>query len=153
MKNQTYYRFNIPSVINETLEGEAVIINLETGFYYSLDNIGAIVWEAFDNHLSVEEIIAGLSQKYVNEKQNIKSSVEALIEELKKENLLIAIPEKKSASAQPLYNVAENAPEIFVKPVLQKFGDMQDLLLLDPIHEVDERGWPHISPDNPMPPA
>jgi hypothetical protein len=26
---------------------------------------------------------------------------------------------------------------------LQKFTDMQELLLLDPIHEVDERGWPH----------
>jgi hypothetical protein len=28
-------------------------------------------------------------------------------------------------------------------PVLNKYTDMQDLLLLDPIHEVDERGWPN----------
>ena len=27
-------------------------------------------------------------------------------------------------------------------PVLQKYTDMEDLLLLDPIHDVDEAGWP-----------
>jgi len=35
----------------------------------------------------------------------------------------------------------------FEKPKLQKFTDMQDLLLLDPIHEVDEAGWPHTRND------
>jgi hypothetical protein len=34
----------------------------------------------------------------------------------------------------------------FEKPGLQKYSDMQDLLLLDPIHEVDEMGWPHALP-------
>jgi hypothetical protein len=30
--------------------------------------------------------------------------------------------------------------------VLQKYTDMADLLLLDPIHEVDEQGWPQPAP-------
>jgi len=35
----------------------------------------------------------------------------------------------------------------FVKPILQKYTDMADLLLLDPIHEVDAgQGWPHPAP-------
>jgi len=34
----------------------------------------------------------------------------------------------------------------FVKPILQKYTDMADLLLLDPIHEVGEQGWPHPAP-------
>jgi len=28
--------------------------------------------------------------------------------------------------------------------VVEKYTDMQDLVLLDPVHEVDERGWPHV---------
>jgi hypothetical protein len=32
----------------------------------------------------------------------------------------------------------------FEAPVLQKYTDMQDLLLLDPIHDTDETGWPNI---------
>ena len=31
----------------------------------------------------------------------------------------------------------------FEFPIIEKFTDMQELLLLDPIHEVDEKGWPH----------
>jgi hypothetical protein len=30
----------------------------------------------------------------------------------------------------------------FIAPVLAVYTDMQDLLLLDPIHDVDEIGWP-----------
>ncbi len=30
----------------------------------------------------------------------------------------------------------------FQIPVLDVYSDMQDLLLLDPIHDVDETGWP-----------
>jgi hypothetical protein len=32
--------------------------------------------------------------------------------------------------------------EPFAAPALNTFSDMQELLLLDPIHEVDEAGWP-----------
>ncbi len=34
----------------------------------------------------------------------------------------------------------------FAPPRLQRYTDMQDLLLLDPIHDVDEVGWPVASP-------
>jgi hypothetical protein len=30
----------------------------------------------------------------------------------------------------------------FTSPVLERFNDLQDLLLLDPIHDVDTTGWP-----------
>jgi hypothetical protein len=31
----------------------------------------------------------------------------------------------------------------FSRPILTKYTDMKELLLLDPIHEVDETGWPN----------
>jgi hypothetical protein len=36
----------------------------------------------------------------------------------------------------------------FVAPVLDKYTDMQELLLLDPIHEVDASGWPKLPDDD-----
>jgi hypothetical protein len=30
----------------------------------------------------------------------------------------------------------------YIAPVLQRYDDLEDLLLLDPIHEVDDAGWP-----------
>ena len=37
----------------------------------------------------------------------------------------------------------------FETPVLEKYTDMAELLLLDPIHDVDATGWPHPAPDRP----
>jgi hypothetical protein len=34
----------------------------------------------------------------------------------------------------------------FVTPCLQKYTDMEELLLIDPIHEIDEVGWPSARP-------
>jgi hypothetical protein len=37
---------------------------------------------------------------------------------------------------------------VFTKSVLQRYTNFQELLLLDPIHEVDEpSGWPVLKPD------
>lgn len=40
-------------------------------------------------------------------------------------------------------------PAGYRPPVLEVFADMQDLLLLDPIHDIDEVGWPVARPDSP----
>jgi hypothetical protein len=37
----------------------------------------------------------------------------------------------------------------FTPPVLEVFADMRDLLLLDPIHDVAEVGWPTAKPSRP----
>ncbi len=34
----------------------------------------------------------------------------------------------------------------YAPPALETYTDMQELLLLDPIHDVDETGWPAARP-------
>jgi hypothetical protein len=31
----------------------------------------------------------------------------------------------------------------YIPPILNRHGDMQDLALLDPIHDVEGEGWPN----------
>ena len=38
------YRVNEPGVIHQSIDGETVIINLDSGAYYSLDAVGAVIW-------------------------------------------------------------------------------------------------------------
>jgi hypothetical protein len=41
-------------------------------------------------------------------------------------------------------------PETYEPPVLKKYDDMADLLLVDPIHDVAaDKGWPHRPSDGP----
>jgi len=34
----------------------------------------------------------------------------------------------------------------YLPPIVEKYTDMQDLLMLDPIHDIDETGWPNKAP-------
>jgi hypothetical protein len=48
----------------------------------------------------------------------------------------------------PPVEEAERAdqPEPFVAPRLERYTDMQEIILLDPVHKVDSQGWPHAAP-------
>jgi hypothetical protein len=81
---------------------------------------------------------------------DIRGGVEAFIETLRRESLIVPLegePAKSAAVPEQEASVSEKRPD-FIPPKLRKYTDMQDLLLLDPIHEVDEQGWP-IAKDEP----
>lgn len=146
------FKINSPAVINDTIEGESVIINLQTGFYYSLDNIGSAIWNGLIKQYSIEEIINTFIACFNEDKEKVINGINELIKELKKENLIEALSEEQQKKIRPdkALDIEESvlSDSSFTKPVFNKFGDMQDLLLLDPIHEVDEAGWPYSIPEN-----
>lgn len=141
---QVRFRVNHPQVINETIDGEAIMINLVTGSYYSLDSVGGEVWGLVEQSLSVDDIVTELGRRYEASDDAIRSAVENLLDQLHREQLVEhdhAPPSSPSAPTEP--PPAARVP--FRAPRLEKFTDMQDLILLDPVHEVDSRGWPHAA--------
>lgn len=141
------YRVNSPNVINETIDGEAIIINLATGTYYSLDRVGGAIWAFLEASLPVEEIVKELARRYDGDSDHMRREVEALIKRLSDEALIVPC-----TKGDPMGTVALEPPvggrAPFRPPVLEVFTDMQDLILLDPVHEVDSRGWPHLPGQN-----
>jgi hypothetical protein len=77
-------------------------------------------------------------------------TVNLFIQQLQQEGLVIPVDNKLADSSLPQnwkeQITAKESKAIFNAPVLNKYTDMQDLLLLDPIHEVDATGWPSIKP-------
>lgn len=138
------YRLNSPTVIAEVIEGEAIIVNLDSGAYYSLDGAGAEVWAAAQSGATLAELIGLTAAQYHGTAAETASGIAALVEELVAEGLLVTNSATGEDVAAPAAPNGDRPP--FVKPVLQKYTDMADLLLLDPIHEVDEQGWPHPAP-------
>jgi hypothetical protein len=92
------------------------------------------------NGWSSEEIIDHLQSCYTGEQDCITSGVATFIDRLVAEKLIVEASElpNRKAAAQEL--VAGKMP--FEAPVIEDYSDMQDLLMLDPIHEVDPAGWP-----------
>ena len=135
----------------EIIDGEVVIINLESGAYYSMDKTGAQIWDFIDNGLSKGKIVQELDRLYQGDSLEIERAVDGLLDELQQEHLIIpgdALEVQVPHGADENGNVLSNGNKpIFEQPILQKYTDMQELLLLDPIHEVDEAGWPHAKPN------
>jgi Coenzyme PQQ synthesis protein D (PqqD) len=137
------YRVNTSQVIHEMIDGEAIMINLATGSYYSLDPVAAEVWTFVEASQPVDRIVAELDRRYDAESDAIQRGVDDLIQRMSSEGLVV--PCSGEEAVEPV--VSQPAPvarKPFRAPQLEKFTDMQDLILLDPVHEVDSRGWPHL---------
>jgi hypothetical protein len=137
------YGVNPRKVVHQTIDDEAIIIQFDTGIYYSLAGAGAKIWGQLAGGCSVDEIVSSLEQHYEADPGELRTAVESLVEQLAQEDLI-----EPGAAATPALgtNGDGGRPAVrsaFQPPVLDKFTDMQDFLLVDPIHEVDVSGWPY----------
>jgi hypothetical protein len=148
MSLESRYQPNSPNVIYEVIDGEVVLVNLENGSYYSIDSIGVTIWEAIEQSLSVDQIISRLANQYVGEPTDIERGVKEWLSQLAKEDLIIPDTANPTGVQQPVVATSSRNGIPFENPVLHKYTDMEDLLLLDPIHDVDDTGWPNTNPNN-----
>lgn len=129
-----YFKPNEPNVISESMEDELVVINLESGFYFSLNRSAAAIWKQVEKGFSMEDILKSRKSS-MKDDEEIKHSIEAFFEFMREEKLIIPA-EAPGETGRP-----ETID--YEKPEIEKFSDMQEMLLLDPIHEVSEMGWPN----------
>jgi hypothetical protein len=135
---------NSPHVISETVGGETIIVNLASGHYFSLQGTAVDVWQALERGETAETMVLELEQRYEAGDGEIDAAVRKLLYDFVAAELVVEDGNGSgSGTFTPSQHVAERVP--FVAPSLATFTDMQDIILLDPVHEVDTRGWPHAS--------
>ncbi len=150
MTTATLYRVNSPHVVHQVFEdGEAAIINLKSGVYYSLDAVGASIWTLIGQGYSLGEIVEDTYRRYDGSLVEIINDVNALVASLLAEELIATAPsaahDGHTGAAHRSVGSPPPARLPYKTPLLERFDDMQELLLLDPIHEVGDQGWPHAS--------
>ena len=133
----TRYQINSPAVIGETVDGEAVIVNLNSGAYYSLRDAGALLWSLLESRPTQAEIVQAMCQRYAGDASHIEVQVRELLTQIEAEELVRVLDDPDNS---PTLRSTPAAASLFPFPSLEleKFTDMADMLLLDPIHEVDE---------------
>ena len=137
-----------PTVVSDIIDDEVIIINLDSGAYYSLDRCGTLTWQALEAGLTVSQVIEQVQERYEGQAAAMAQAVEQLIAQLDDEKLITARPANGPGEAPSLPPASPTNRLPFAAPVLQKYDDMQDLIMLDPIHEVDDSGWPARKPDH-----
>ena len=127
--------FRIPeTVIHQTLDGEAVVINLDNGRYYALNECGSLVWNALADGHSDDIITSSLAPTSADERSAITHFLDQLVEQ----ELIRESADRPAPASQP-----PSPGQPLTEPRMEVFTDMERLLPLDPLHEVDERGWPN----------
>jgi coenzyme PQQ synthesis protein D (PqqD) len=141
MSTATRYVVRSPAVVHETIDGEAVIINLESGAYFSAEGASATAWQTIAGGASAADLVAAVGERYQGGEAEIATAVAQFIAQLNQEGLIRpAEPTDGAPVASPSPPPA--AKPAFTELSLRIFTDLQELLLLDPIHDVDEVGWP-----------
>ena len=71
-----------PGQVSSTVEGEAVILNMETGVYYGLNPVGAWVWEELQSPKTVAALLDDLVAEFDVDEQRGETDLMALLEDL-----------------------------------------------------------------------
>lgn len=145
---QRFFACNAPGVIFERFEDETVVINLDSGRYYTLDPVGAEVWRRLNQGVALDQMIAEVQRDYEGDAAVIESSVREFVELLLSEQLMRPTMSLDAAHGEGLPAPVASPPtrEAFRPPTLAKYDDMAEMLLLDPVHDVNEAGWPSAAP-------
>lgn len=124
------------------MESEIIVINLVTGAYFSLRGAAADAWDLLIAGLSTSAVATQLADRYAVPADGVTGDIAAFARELLAEGLVV--PGGQAPVDAPTLDTG--APALaYTAPRLEKFDDLEELLLLDPIHEVDEAGWPVIA--------
>ena len=137
LERNMVFSTSVPMLISRQFGDEVVLANYASGIYYNLDGTGAQIWLGINAGKTVEQIVDGFSAVAKVDRSTIDQSVRTFVDHLLAEGIII--------SGQPTSSTRDWSPIIsgaFSVPQLERFDDLRDLLLLDPIHDVGENGWP-----------
>jgi hypothetical protein len=133
-------RINAENVVHETVDGEVIAIDLANGSYYSLSGSAPAIWEQLAVGADEAEISSVLAARFDGDPAAIRSEVAALLEKLAENGLIVAFDDAGETPPAASNGNVDTLP--FEAPKFERYTDMKDYFLLDPIHEVDAAGWP-----------
>lgn len=120
---------NREDVAAKVIDGELMVIRLSDGTYYSMDGVGARVWELIDGGHDLPAVIRSIATSYAAGVEQVASDVRALVQELLAEGLIL--PAGDSGRDQ-VTEAPPVEPSPYESPQLHIYRDMGNLLALDP---------------------
>jgi hypothetical protein len=84
-------RFQISdSAVFRELDGEAVILHLDSGTYFGLDRIGTRVWQLLETHGSIDRVVRELLDEFDVDADRLTDDVERLVSEMLQKGLIVS---------------------------------------------------------------
>lgn len=123
-------RPNEEQVAAKVIDGEAILINLSTGMYYSMGAVGGLVWALIEQGADTVEIAELISDRLGVKAETVAEDVAVLVSELLTEELVI--PGGLGTGFTGQLPTGTEFPSVYASPKLEKFSDMAEMFALDP---------------------
>jgi hypothetical protein len=140
------YALNQPPIVGEVIDGEVMVINLDTGVYYSVTGAGAADQHRPHGGATRREISDRVARHYGADAASVERDVDPFVTQLTDEAILR--PLRDGAAAGSVDSVDEWPSVAYPGFGFERYDDMQALLVIDPVHEVGDFGWPSRSADD-----
>ena len=95
-KNPTYLTQG-PKTAYRVIEGEAVIVDLESSMLYSLNSVGTLIWETSDGKLTIEKIVDKICEEFEVERELAKKDCSEFVQDFADKGLLVMKEKPESA--------------------------------------------------------
>ncbi|MGF1550003.1 MAG: PqqD family protein [Sphingomonadaceae bacterium] len=122
------YRIASPRVVHKVIEGEAVVINLDTGFYYGIEGPAACVWQALAGGASDADILAGLERRYPG-REPLEADLRSFIADAVAAGLIAEADGEAKNGPDP---ETLDWPEDYQRLAMICYDDVAEMVALDP---------------------
>ncbi len=79
-------------VLFREVGGEAIILNLQSGKYFGLDEVGTRMWQLLAERGTIEPVVRALVEEYEVTEEQLRQDLLALVEKLAANQLLKVEP-------------------------------------------------------------
>ena len=80
-----------PDVLYRDLEGQAVILDLSSGLYFGLNEVGTRIWTLMAEGRDISAIVQALAREFDADESTIERDVRDLVDVLRSRNLIAPI--------------------------------------------------------------
>jgi Coenzyme PQQ synthesis protein D (PqqD) len=123
-----------PEVVYTELEDGAVLLHLETKFYYSLNETGRTIWDMLEHVGTAAAVTRRLLSLYQVTEDRARASVSRFLSELDREQLIVTSP--SDGSATPMAEGDDGATSARPARTTRQFSEPELIKHDEPLHEV-----------------
>jgi hypothetical protein len=77
-----------PDVVFQEVEGETVLLDVEAGRYFTLDDVGTRCWQLLVEHEDTEKVVSVMLREYEVGEEELRGDVETLLSRMEAAGLI-----------------------------------------------------------------
>lgn len=123
------YKVDDQKIISDNVDGETILMNLDSGAFFSLDSVGAEIWGHLKNSQPIPRIIAALEAKFEIDAGSLEKSVLNFVGQLNREGLIAE--GRKDSMEEPVAPAPQKSRLPFSHPRLNMHLDLGLMVVAD----------------------